>query len=156
MLYRLAKIVMFSLLIHATTSMAKEVLIEKEEIKTHCPLISEIYRTPGEYSWNSKVPGWDGFFYSPRSAQGGSTELINFREARWIQLTNLPTSDGFVQCDYTGDYGDEIIRFTMSGRHVAEHPRGPQWIQEQHISFPNVQAVCTDSERRCSFVALSH
>ena len=71
--------------------------------RAHCPSLRDIQRTPGEYGWKSTHPGWSGQFFSPTNAKGASTHISTFLEARWIALNNLPTSPGYIQCDYLGN-----------------------------------------------------
>jgi len=116
-----------------------------------CPDLSEIKRTPGEYSWATTRPGWEGQFIAPLHAKGYSTEISSFAEARWIAFSNLPTTAGYIQCDYNGNLNEEVIRFSQIGSRATHQPTGINWVAQTPMTFPNVQATCTSTPRDCSF-----
>jgi len=116
-----------------------------------CPEITEIQRTPGEYSWTTTREGWEGQFKAPQNAKGFSTKIQNFAEARWIAFSNLPDTTGFVQCDYVGNIGEEVIRFSQMGNRTTQKPTNINWVEQHVVTFPSVQATCSASPYDCSF-----
>jgi len=122
----------------------------KAEINS-CPGLTEIQRTPGEYSWTTSRDGWEGQFKSPLNGKGFSTKVLSFVEARWIAFSNLPTSTGFVQCDYLGNISEEVIRFSLMGDRTTQKPTNLNWVEQNAVTFPSVQATCSASPHDCSF-----
>jgi hypothetical protein len=114
-----------------------------------CPSVKEIKRTSGEFSWISQAPGWTGHFAYPQQAKGSSTHVTRFMEARWIQLTNLEKSQGYFECDYQGNYDDEMIRFVQAGTRANVKPTDSHWSCQLNPHFPGVQCTCSTSTELC-------
>ncbi len=121
-----------------------------------CPTVKDIQRTSGEFSWFSKAPGWTGHFAYPQQAKGNSTHVLRFMEARWIQLTNLENSQGFFECDYQGNYDDEIIRFVQAGTRANVKPTDPHWACQLNPHFPGVQCQCSAGAELCRLEAINN
>lgn len=119
-----------------------------------CPTIDSINRTPGVYSWNSTDPGWEGQFAAPTSGRGYSNKVKHFIEARWIQFSNLPESPGYVQCDYEGDIGNEVIRFSQTKNKATKRPDSEFWTKVANLRFPSIQRTCSYDMHLCSFEQL--
>lgn len=119
-----------------------------------CPNVKEIKRTSGEFSWYSLVPGWTGHFAYPMQGKGHSTEVKNFIEARWIQLTNLKDSQGYFECDYQGNYDDEVIRFMQAGTRANLKPTDNHWYCQLNPNFPGTQCTCSMSTQLCILEAV--
>lgn len=124
------------------------------ESDNQCPKLNEIHRTPGEYSWTTTVPSWEGYFAEPLNAKGYSNKVKNFLQARWIQFTNLPSSPGYIQCDYAGDIGEEVIRFVQKGNKATQKPSDIAWTKVENLKFPSVQRECGGAAENCKFKQL--
>ena len=120
----------------------------------HCPDLEQIKRTPGEFSWTTSEKGWQGAFIDPQTGKGNSHIAEHFVAARWIQFSNLPDSAGYVQCDYSGDLGNEVIRFTQIGTKATKRPDDINWTHVDNINFPSVQRECTVDLKLCEFEPL--
>jgi hypothetical protein len=114
-----------------------------------CPEVKTIQRISGEFSWITSEPGWEGFYAVPRFGRGQSSEIKYFKEARWIQLSNLNDAKGIVECDYVGNYNDEIIRFVLSMNQTTKKPTNLNWACEFNPDFPGTQCKCTGEARVC-------
>lgn len=121
---------------------------------TTCPDLITISRTPGIYSWTSTVPGWEGSFSAPQYGRGYSNKIKLFTESRWIQFSNLPDSPGYIQCDYTGDIGQETIRFSQTRNKATKRPDNENWAHVENLRFPSVQRTCSYSVHLCTFEQL--
>jgi hypothetical protein len=117
--------------------------------KDACPEVGSISRVPGEYAWVSTDGRWEGYFVSPRIGRGDSNEVKNFRQARWIQLTNLIDSAGVVECDYQGNYGEEVIRFVQLSAASSEKPKSQNWSCELNPDLPGTQCLCGGEATEC-------
>lgn len=117
--------------------------------KITCPDLRDIQRVSGQYSWTTPTPGWEGFFASPYFGRGESVTLKYFKEARWLQLSNLNDSKGVLECDYVGNYNDEIIRFVLSMNQTTEKPRNQNWMCQFNPDFPGQQCKCVGEAAQC-------
>lgn len=115
----------------------------------HCPELDQIKRVSGEYLWISKKPGWDGAFFLPFNGKGNSTQVTRFIGAQWIQVNNLTDGAGYVECDYKGNWDDEVIRFTQAGIHNTPKPTHPHWSCALNPNFPGVQCTCSMGPSQC-------
>ena len=116
-----------------------------------CPEAENIVRTPGENSWFSNEPGWEGGFNAPTPGNGYSTDITHFMKAHWIQTTNVEEAPGYVVCDYKGNYDDEIIRFIQSVRASAERPNSVNWQCQINQEYPSTACTCSALEEQCVF-----
>jgi hypothetical protein len=114
-----------------------------------CPDPRSISRTPGEYAWSSTDGRWEGYFASPRTGRGGSTKVLGFQQARWIQLTDLLNSPGITECDYIGNSMGEVIRFISSTAEANQRPKDINWTCEPNPEIPGVQCVCAGDSQGC-------
>lgn len=121
-----------------------------------CPSVKEIKRTSGEFSWSSSAPGWTGHFAYPVRGKGHSTHVTHFAHARWIQLTNLEDSQGYFECDYRGNYQDEIIRFVQAGTLANKKPTDNHWSCQLNPNFPGAQCECSVSSELCLLEAVDN
>ena len=120
----------------------------------HCPDLDQIKRTPGEFSWTTPLKGWEGAFVDPQTGKGNSNTAKHFVTARWVQFSNLPDSPGYIQCDYSGDLGNEIIRFAQVGNKATKRPEDINWTHVDNITFPSVQRECSVGLKLCEFEQL--
>jgi hypothetical protein len=121
-----------------------------------CPSVSAIERTSGEFSWISKTPGWSGQYVYPMQGKGHSTHVTQFIEARWIQVNNLENAAGYVECDYRGNYDDEVIRFVQAGTRAQGKPTDIHWTCQLNPHFPGVQCHCSASTQMCVLYAMDN
>ncbi len=115
-----------------------------------CPDVRSIQRVSGQYAWVTAEPGWEGFFAVPRYGRGQSSEIKYFKEARWLQLSNLNNAKGIVECDYVGNYNDEIIRFVLSLNQNTQKPSNQHWFCEFNPEFPGTQCRCSGEPHLCA------
>jgi len=118
--------------------------------QNHCPDVRTISRVQGEYAWKSTDGRWEGYFASPRYGRGESSHIKSFRQSRWMQLTNLNEALGMVECDYLGNYGDEVIRFAQVGTAATPKPQSTNWACQYNPSFPGIQCTCSGEAAGCS------
>lgn len=114
-----------------------------------CPDVSSISRVPGEYAWESTDGRWQGYFASPRIGRGESANIKFFQQTRWIQLNTLPNSPGVVECDYLGNYDQEVIRFVSIDSTASAKPTGLHWNCEFNPEVPGTQCLCTGDPGEC-------
>ncbi len=115
-----------------------------------CPDIKTIQRVSGEFAWVTSQPGWEGYFAIPRFGRGHSDKIKFFKEARWLQLSNLNDATGVLECDYQGTYDDEVIRFVLSLNQTAQKPTGQNWACNFNPEFvPGPQCKCTGEASTC-------
>ena len=126
----------------------------------HCPAPDNIMRVEGSYDWKLKprkyrkgvnTEHWAGYFTMPLQGKGHSTAVKYFMEARWIQLNNLSTSPGFIECDYRGNYKKEVIRFSLKNAHAICRPKSNRWVYTLNAKFPSVAAHCGGDPIMCRF-----
>ena len=116
-----------------------------------CPDASDITRIDGEYAWQSHDSLFEGYFAMPQFGRGDSSQVTQFLEARWIQLTNLPNSPGFVECDYAGNVPGEIIRFGLLNAQAGPKPNSFTWSCSFKPPFPSSQCTCAGDPGICAF-----
>lgn len=116
-----------------------------------CPPADTISRVPGEYAWESKDGRWQGYFAGPRVGRGSSTHVTDFQQTRWIQLNDLPDSYGVIECDYSGNFSDEIIRFVSIDSTATKLPSGIHWSCDFNPQIPGTQCVCAGDPAECRY-----
>lgn len=126
-----------------------------------CPPVKDLLRTQGEYSWFSNQPGWEGGFIAPTQGKGSSTQISNFIRASWVQLNNKIDSLGYVVCEYKGNYGDEVIRFTQTAitkvqqekEIVSKKPTSINWNCNIMPTYPSAACTCSGEVSSCTFTS---
>lgn len=116
-----------------------------------CPEPKEIVRTPGENSWFSNKAGWEGGFYYPLPGTGHSTHISFFKEAQWIQVTNIETGLGHVVCDYQGNYQEEVIRIVQTREDITKRPKSVNWSCHINQTYPSTACRCSGMASQCTF-----
>lgn len=116
----------------------------------HCPDISTISRVQGEYAWKSTDGRWEGYFAKPRYGRGESSKIKTFQQGRWMQLTNLNEALGVIECDYLGNFDDEIIRFVQVGTAATPKPESLNWSCHFNPNYPGVQCMCSGEAAGCT------
>lgn len=117
-----------------------------------CPEPKEIVRTPGENSWFVNAPGWDGGFYYPFPGTGHSTHIAHFKDAQWIQVTNIESGLGYVVCDYQGNYDGEVIRIAQMQEDITKRPKSVNWTCKINTDYPSTACTCSGLASQCTFV----
>ncbi|MFI4955957.1 MAG: DUF3757 domain-containing protein [Gammaproteobacteria bacterium] len=117
----------------------------------NCPAPHDITRIDGEYAWRSNDSLFEGYFAVPQFGRGQSSEVTQFLEARWIQLTDLAKAKGFVECDYAGNVEGEIIRFSLLNAQAGPKPSAHTWSCSFHPPFPSSQCTCAGDPGICTF-----
>lgn len=118
---------------------------------THCPLPKDIQRVSGEYAWVSNDALFEGYFAAPQFGRGQSSQVTQFIEARWVQLTNQTNAQGMVECDYAGNVPDEVIRFTLLNAQAGPKPNANTWSCNFRPPFPSPQCTCAGDPGICTF-----
>lgn len=116
-----------------------------------CPDVSEIRLVPGEYAWRTDDIRFEGYFASPQTGRGLSTHVVNFMQARWMQFNNLPNSKGVVECDYVGNYGNEVVRVIQAREHTSAKPLSQYWGCTFNPDLPSTQCICSGTVTQCAF-----
>jgi len=129
-----------------------------------CPPVDSINRIPGEYLWQTTVPGWNGYFIAPTTGRGHSYTVQKFIQASWVKAHDAADSAGFIQCDYIGNFGFnassnsddaktyEIIRFTQNDSNSAYAPSTElSWSCEAIVQFPSEACNCYGNLDGCGF-----
>jgi hypothetical protein len=132
-------------------TLATSSLISVSAWADSCPEPREIVRTPGENSWFSNKTGWEGGFYYPLPGKGYSTHISHFKEAQWVQVTNIETGLGHVVCDYQGNYDDEIIRIVQTREDITKRPKSVNWNCKINLDYPSTACTCSGLASQCSF-----
>lgn len=115
-----------------------------------CPSVEHIERQAGTYEWRTSDPGWVGRFVVPLNGKGHAYKVLRFVQAQWIQLKDLPDAPGVLQCDYIGDFEQEVIRFTQANAQITYRPHNIEWSCEHPTQFPQVACGCSVSVVACS------
>lgn len=118
--------------------------------QTTCPSVNSIKRTDGAYSWETSDPLWEGFFISPTFGRGHSTQITQFNQARWLQLSDLKNAKGVMECDYTGNHAGEIIRFVQVNHQASSKPTSQYWSCNSNTDFPAEQCTCGGEVSQCA------
>ncbi|MFI4954736.1 MAG: hypothetical protein ACHP9Y_02375 [Gammaproteobacteria bacterium] len=131
--------------------LASLIVIPQIAAADSCPDAKEIVRTPGEYSWFSNKPGWEGGFYFPFPGTGHSTHISHFTQAQWVQVTNIEKGLGYIICDYKGNYDQEVIRIIQIREDVTKRPKNINWSCKINNDYPSTACTCSGSAGQCSF-----
>lgn len=116
-----------------------------------CPNLKEIVRTPGENSWFSNKPGWEGGFFFPTPGIGHSTHISHLTQVQWVQVTNIENGLGYIVCDYKGNYDQEVIRITQVREDITKRPKGINWSCQIKTDYPSTACTCSGAVGDCSF-----
>jgi hypothetical protein len=117
-----------------------------------CPAISDVVRIQGSNNWKViNDDNWAAYFMAPTRGMGYSTKVTDFTQTRWIQFNNLPESGGYIECDYSGNYGNEMIRVTQKDHEAVARPTNINWNYTLRRTYPSVASTCAASQEGCPF-----
>ena len=131
--------------------LASLILLPQLAAADNCPHPRDIVRTPGENSWFSNKPGWEGGFYSPMQGIGHSTHISHLTQAQWVQVTNMENGLGYIICDYKGNYDSETVRFTQIREDITKRPKGTIWSCQIKLDYPSTACTCSGAVGDCGF-----
>jgi hypothetical protein len=82
---------------------------------------------------------------------GYSTQISEFKQAQWVQVTNIQHGLGYIICDYKGNFDDEVVRITQIREDVTKRPKNVNWSCTINTDYPSTACTCSGLAGQCAF-----